>query len=423
LDILKNSNNVFAFREWTLFLYAVNYLFSPALTYRLDQSTLMYPMKIPEVDYFEIAIPGFLCFYAGIYFFNTKIFTTSFLKIKRDAIRNESLLIKFVIYGVILMQMKSILPGELAFFGYLLSSLRFVGVFSLYTINPKKYLKWLVLVLGLELYHGALIGMYHDAIMWILFFSFYLSYTQKPSLYFKIIGLTVLIVFILLVQAVKVQYREQVRENNNAGLDLIIETTSEVSDDISSEANLLGSLNRGNQAWIFASTIDRMDRVRDFQGFHVLGIYIEAALLPRFLAPGKIISGDKKIFNTFSGHTINENTSMGLGVFADGYIAFGYRGVLIFTFGLGLLFCVTFLIIQSWTKISEFYVLMVLPILNYAVRPDCELQTTINHTIKGLLVFGILVTLTKFNFVINAASSKSSPLNRAALPDLNQIHK
>lgn len=414
LQILINSSAIFAFREWALFLYAVNYLFSPALTYRLDQTTLLYPMKIPQANYFEIAIPGFLFFYFGVYFFKTQIFTPSVAKIKRDAKKSEPLLIKFVIFGLVFNILKANLPGELAFLGYLISLLRYVGAFALLTVNPKKYWLLIVILLGLELYQGAFIGMYHDAVMWILFCALFLSYTLKPNLYFKLIGFACMVVFVLLIQAVKVQYREQVRENKSAGLDLILETTSDVSGDINSESNLLGSLNRGNQAWIFASTIDRMDRVGDFQGIQILGIYLEAALLPRFLAPNKITSGDKKIFNTFSGHTINENTSMGLGVFADGYIAFGYWGVMLFTFGLGLLFCFTFLIIESWAKISEFYILMVLPILNYAVRPDCELQTTINHMIKGLIVFGILVTLTKFNFVFGGRSG--GKVNRNTMP-------
>jgi len=209
-------------------------------------------------------------------------------------------------------------------------------------------------------------------------------------------------------------YRTKVSEARTSDLGLVLETSSQVSDDIGSEDNLLGSLNRGNQAWIFASTKERMDRIGDFQGLHILGIYAEAALLPRFLAPDKLMSGDKKIFNTFSGHHINQNTSMGLGVFADGYIAYGYWGVMFFTFGLGLLFNFTFRIIESWAKLSEFYILMVLPLLNYAIRPDCELQTTINHLVKGLIVFGILVTLTKFNFVMSGRSS--AKVKRSVIP-------
>jgi hypothetical protein len=230
------------------------------------------------------------------------------------------------------------------------------------------------------------------------------------------------VLFILFIQGLKGAYRTRVSESGTSNLGLVLETSSLVSDDIGSEDNLLGSLNRGNQAWIFASAKDRMDRIGDFQGFHILGLYLESALLPRILAPDKLMSGDKKIFNSFSGHQLIGSTSMGLGVFADGYIAFGYWGVMFFTFGLGLLFSLTFRIVESWAKLSEFYVLMVLPLLNYAIRPDCELQTTINHLFKGLILFGVLVTLTKFNFVNNAGTSKSSQLKRATLPDLSQIH-
>ena len=111
---------------------------------------------------------------------------------------------------------------------------------------------------------------------------------------------------------------------------------------------------------------------------------------------------------------------MGLGVFADGYIAFGFWGVMLFNFGLGLLFNFTFLIIEYWSKFSEFYVLLVLPILNYSVRPDCELQTTINHTVKGLILFGIIVNLTKFNFIVNSGGIKSVRIQRA-IPNLKSI--
>lgn len=421
IQLIVESTRVFAFREWALFLYALNYLFSPAITYQFDQTLLTYPMKIAAVDYFALAIPGFLCFYAGMYLFKTRIFTPSMGKVKLDAKNNENILINFVVFGVILRLFGSVLASELAFFIYLISTVRFVGAFALFSHNPIKYWKWVAALLLLELYFGAIAAMYHDAVMWILFFALYFVYTTKPSLTIRLIGLTGCIMFILFIQGLKGAYRSKISESGTSDLGMILETSSEVRDDIGSEDNILGSLNRGNQAWIFASTKERMDRIGDFQGLHILGIYAEAALLPRIFAPDKLISGDKKIFNAYSGHHINQNTSMGLGVFADGYIAYGFWGVMFFTLGLGLLFNITFRIVESWAKLSEFYVLIVLPLLNYAIRPDCELQTTINHLVKGLIVFGVLVTLTKFNFVINAGTSKSSQLKRAALPNINRL--
>ncbi len=396
--LISESSRIFAFKEWALFLYALNYLFSPVVTYQLNQDLLVYPMKISAPNYFSIAIPGFLCFYFGMHVFKTRIFTPRLDKVKRDVKRNESLLINFVVIGLFFRLVGSAFPSELAFLIYLFSSIRFVGAFALFTYDFEKYWKWVTALLLLELYFGMIAAMYHDAVMWILFFALYFVYTTKPSILLRLIGLGLIIMFILFIQGLKVTYRSKIAETRTSNLGLIFQTTSEVQDDIGSEDNLLGSLNRGNQAWIFASTIERMDRIGDFQGLNILGMYAEAALLPRILAPNKLKSGEKKIFNHFSGHNINSNTSMGLGVFADGYIAYGYWGVMFFTFGLGLLFNFTFRVVESWAKLSEFYLLMLLPLLNYAIRPDCELQTTINHLVKGLLVFGIFVTVTKFNF-------------------------
>jgi hypothetical protein len=421
IQIIFESTRVFVFREWALFLYAVNYLFSPAITYQFDQTFLTYPMKIPAADYFAIAIPGFLCLYAGMYFFKTRIFNPRLDKIKRDASNNKSLLINFLVVGILFRLFGSIFPGEIAFFVYMISAIRFVAAFSLFSVNPQRNWIWVAGVLLLELYIGAIAAMYHDAVMWILFFALYYVYSTKPSLSFRLIGLIACVIFILFIQGLKGEYRSRIAETGTSDLGLVVETSSDVTGKITSDDNLLGSLNRSNQAWIFASTIDRMDRVGDFQAFYILGIYIETALLPRFLAPNKLKSGEKKIFNKFSGHTINSNTSMGLGIFADGYIAFGYLGVLFFAFGLGLLFSVTFKIIESWTKLSQFYVLMVLPLLNYAVRPDCETQATINHVVKGLFVMAIIVSVTKFNFVLNSGGMKSARLKRTALPNLKSI--
>jgi hypothetical protein len=44
--------------------------------------------------------------------------------------------------------------------------------------------------------------------------------------------------------------------------------------------------------------------------------------------------------------------------------------------------------------------------LNYAVRPDCELQTTINHLAKSIVVFGALVYFTKNRFTLDSADAQ-----------------
>jgi hypothetical protein len=414
LQIFVKSNESFIFREWTLFLYASNYLLSPAITYQLNPALIKYGMKIPSDLYFSLAFPGYLLFALGMFTIPNRIFKPEFKRVSQAALINERFLVQMTIFGILLRFLSDIFPGELGFFVYLLSMIRFVGAFSLFATKTSKY-SWLaVIVLLVELIYGFRAGMYHDAIMWVIFFALFYVYTIKPTMRVKLIGFSSLVTLILFIQAIKASYREQVWFG---GKEASIETITSVgatkasADEMISEGNLLATLNRGNQAWIFASTVERMDRFKDFQKLTIAGKYFESALLPRFLAPNKIQSGDKEIFNQFSGHIINEGTSMGLGIFADGYIAYGAWGVYIFGFALGLIFSLTFKLVERWTKISPFYVLLLLPMLNYAVRPDCELQTTINHLAKSIVVFGAIVYFTKNRFSLESAENQRKLLH------------
>jgi hypothetical protein len=414
VQLILKSNDSFMFREWALFLYGANYLLSPAITYQLNPDLVNYGMKINSDTYFSLAFPGFLLFALGMFIIPNRIFKPEFKKINQAAVLNESFLLNTTLVGIFMRIFSGVFPGELGFFVYLLSMVRFVGAFSLFATNSKKYIWLALLVLLIELFYGFLAGMYHDAIMWVLFFALFFVYTFKPSLRIKLIGASSLIVLVLFIQAIKSAYREQVW---TGGKEASLETISSVgsskanSESLIGEENLLASLNRGNQAWIFASTVDRMNGYKDFQGMTNVNKYVEAALLPRFLAPNKLESGNKDIFNQFSGHIINQGTSMGLGIFADGYIAYGAWGVYTFGFVLGLIFSLTFKLVERWTKISPFYVLLLLPMLNYAVRPDCELQTTINHLAKSIVVFGVLVYVTKNRFTLESKENQRKLLH------------
>jgi hypothetical protein len=405
---LFESNRLFVFREWALFLYCLNYLLAPAITYFQPQELIEYGMKIPSDYYYSLALPGFILFSLGMYSIPTKIFKIKTKEIDQGALLNKTFLVRLSIITILFRLLYGFVPGELSFILYLISLLRFVSTFALLSID-KKLWYWSALVLVLELLSSFLKGMYHDALMWLIFFGLYFIYALKPTFRIKLIGVFGVITLILFVQSIKSIYRSRVWSGERAAT---IETAIEIGANqvdkgsILGQENLLGTLNRGNQAWIFASTVDNMDMGNNFQGLTNAKKYLEAALLPRFLAPNKIKSGDKEIFNEFSGHTINESTSMGLGIFADGYIAYGAWGVYIFGFALGLIFSLTFKLVERWSKISPFYVLLLLPLLNYAVRPDCELQTTINHLVKGIVLYGFLVYLTRKRFTLDSQENK-----------------
>ncbi len=408
LEILINSNQKFVFREWALLLYSINYLVAPAITYNLPEGQVQYSMKVVSDHYYTLALPGFVFLALGMYIIPTSVFKINTKKVDHSATVNKSFLFKVAILGIILRIVQPFVAGELGFIVYLLAMIRFVAAFALFSIDKKTWY-FTAIVLSIELTSAFIAGMYHDATMWMIFFGLYYIYISKPSLRMKLIGAGGLIVFVLFIQSIKAVYRSEVWSGDKeATLSNVYEigSANATSENLYGEDNLLSTLNRGNQAWIFASTVDNMDMSKNFQGLTNVNKYLEAALLPRFLAPNKLKSGDKEIFNEFSGHIINEGTSMGLGIFADGYIAYGTWGVYIFGFILGLLFSMTFKLVERWAKVSPFYVLLLLPLLNYAVRPDCELQTTINHLFKGMLIYGILVYLTRKRFTLDSQENQ-----------------
>jgi hypothetical protein len=406
--IFSESNRQFVFREWALLLYSLNYLIAPAITYIQPEELITYGMKIPRDQYFNLALPGFIFFAIGMLIIPTNIFRIDYTKVDQSALVNRDFLVKVTYVGLLLRVTGSFFPGEIGFIIYLIAMARFVSAFALFSIS-RRYWIYPVTVLLLELAYAFVAGMYHDAIMWVIFFALFFIYARKPKIQVKLVGAGSLILFVLLIQAVKVSYREvawQDASKQNLTTATTIATDKASTEILLGENNLLSTLNRGNQAWIFASTVDNMDRNKNFQGMTNVNKYFEAALLPRFLAPNKLTSGNKEIFNEFSGHIINESTSMGLGIFADGYIAYGAWGVYIFGFALGLIFSLTFKLVERWSKISPFYVLLLLPLLNYAVRPDCELQTTINHLAKGIVLYGFLVYLTRKRFTLDSQENK-----------------
>jgi len=390
---IKSSYQI-AFKEWTLVLYALNYLLAPAIILHIDQEKVNYKIKLDAESYYLLIFPGILMFHLGMNFFKSRLFYTDFNLVKIYALLNEKILKQLLFVGVLLKLSLFYISGDLLFFVYALSLVRFVGAFALFAIGSKKHFHWVVFVLLIEIIQSFIVGMYHDMTMWIVFFALFYSYLKKPSFKIKLTTSIIAIVVLLFIQSIKQVYRAATwsgdREASlSTALDVAENNTNLES--LTGDDNLIGTLTRSNQAWIFASTVDHMNRYQDFQGLNNVQRYVESALLPRFLAPDKIKSGDREIFNKFSGHEISETTSMGLGIFADGYIAYGAWGVALFGFALGLLFSITFKVVENWTKISPFFMLFLFPILNYAVRPDCETQTTINHLVKSMFIYWLLV--------------------------------
>lgn len=399
INFVSNINDSIAFRPYIIMMYGLNYLFSPAITYEVTQQLALFKMKLTPEAYFSVAIPGMLCLHLGLYSIKTKIFKPNFSFTREQLLASETTLRHWLIGGIIIYFIRPFFPGDIAFLLYLLSGVRYLAAFGLFIVDKKKYKWYLLGILFVEVSRSLAEGMFHDMTVWLLFFAILWAYINKPNAAQKAIGGLVALLFFFVLQSTKDTYRQNLRAGEGGGFSAFSKAVSEKDkiDDRSGSGglfniqNFANSVNRANQGSIFASTANRMEYVKDFQGLTLVKRYAEAALLPRALAPDKMQAGDISVFNQFSGFRILKGTSMALGLFADGYIAYGAVGVWLFCFCFGLICAWVFKILEGWSAISPVYVLFMFPVLNYAVRPDCETQTWMGHIVKGVLVFALLV--------------------------------
>lgn len=422
VHFLSQLNDRIAFREYILMMYGLNYLFSPALTYEVTQNIAVYKMRLDPEAYFSIAIPAMFCLHVGLYMLKTKIFTYNFYTDKLQVLLNEDLMKKWLIAGFCISLMRGFLPGDLGFVAYLLGGIKYVAAFALFIIDRQKYKWYLIALIFLEVIGALAVGMFHDMVIWILFFSMVWTYIKKPSASAKFILGSIAIVALFLLQSVKGAYREQLRSGKEGGLSsltTVVDKNSDGEGGLFNMRNVALSLTRANQGWIFSSAMQTTDRKQNFQKLELVKKYAEAAFLPRALAPNKLEAGDTKIFNEFSGVIVLKGTSMALGLFADGYISYGYFGTLIFAFIFGVLCAWSFKLIEKWTSISPFFALLAFPLLNYAVRADCETQTWMGHLVKGVVVFSILMYFTRRYMQSKVAElSEQQAVQEAAIPQL-----
>ncbi|RYE48140.1 MAG: hypothetical protein EOP48_21285 [Sphingobacteriales bacterium] len=125
---------------------------------------------------------------------------------------------------------------------------------------------------------------------------------------------------------------------------------------------------------------------------------VEAAILPRILAPNKLNAGDRMIFMKYSGMRLAPGTSMGLSSLGDAYINFGVAGGIIMMFCLGLLFSI---VLNGFYKNSKTYPVLLLfttMVFYYPIRPDCELQTSLGHLVKSVFLLFVIFQIWKHNF-------------------------
>ncbi len=375
-------------------------LLGPTFAYSgLDeyQTNPIYQMKVPEDVYFGYIIPAVALFILGLHITAGKLKgeVLNLNQITEFVDQSGKLPYTFIIVGFLSSYVQAFFSSELGFVFYLLSGFKFIGAFML-ILGTKKLKLWvLIVVFGSIIISTLRQAMFHDLLTWSLMLGAVICLKYKPGLAIKTAASFGFIMFVVVIQLVKGDYRKAAWQGDESGtgaasFQAIVEKRSE-DNSLFSTKQLAENNLRINQGFIITHILSWVPKSEPFADGQELFQILEAAFLPRIVAPDKLRAGDKTIFTKYSGMHLQQNTSMGLSSPGDAYINFGVAGGCIFMFVLGLIFSEVLNGFYRFSKVYPFLLMFTPLVYYYPIRPDCELQTTLGHLVKSCMLIYFMI--------------------------------
>ena len=380
---------------------SLQWIIGPFLSYHIFPNSPNYYMIIDESRYMSYVVFGEIAFVAGLYLFSKDVIGALYTKIKK--FENNSTIFKrglfLLVLGSIMSVILPLVPGSLRFFFFLISYSKYIGAF--YILSSKAPFRWwyLAFALSFEFINSFSNAMFHDLILWMVYIYMMYAYLTKISTVNKVISLMAMALFIIIVQTIKADYREVVWQNkiqdNSQKIALATQLATQELDENSpnweTQSKEQNIIDRINQGWIIARIMYMVPHYEPFANGESIKRGLEAAVLPRFLAPNKMKTGGKEYFPRFTGIILSEKTSMNLSIIGEAYANFGSIGGIIFMFLLGLFYNLTVkFVIRKASKFPEL-ILWIPLIYFYTIRAESDFTTSINHIVKASITTYLLL--------------------------------
>ncbi|MFM7867016.1 MAG: hypothetical protein ACKPHU_22615, partial [Planctomycetaceae bacterium] len=172
--------------------------------------------------------------------------------------------------------------GNLQFFFHLLSQLRYVG--AIYFLFSRHQLRLILAAASLSpLLLGSLSnGMFHDLLLWVAIIFCYWFAQRKWEFKTKLLVLSLAGFALFSIQAVKLEYRQQIRRGTDPSLGaLLVEYLTPGGKAWESDSLSL-VITRLNQGWIISAVLDNVPAEEPFADGETLKDAFVASLVPRF---------------------------------------------------------------------------------------------------------------------------------------------
>lgn len=355
-----------------------------------------YVMRISEGEYFSYAIPAVLMFILGLHVTAGKLKGEIINEVEIRKFIDNSGQLPYIFIGIGFLAgfISGRFGSELAFLFVLLAGFKYIGLFML-LLGSKQLKLWvMVLVFGSIIASSLSGAMFHDLLTWLIMFGAVLAIKFKPSVTLKAIATTGFILLAVIIQQLKGEYRRTLR-SESGNFNTFENVYQDNSNSLFDFKSLASSNVRINQGFIVTNIMITVPYYVPFENGKELMKILEAAFLPRIIAPNKLNAGDRTIFTKYSRIPLMPGTSMALGAMGDGYINFGIMGGCIFMFFLGFLFSEVLNRFYKYSKYYPFLLLFTPLVFYYPIRADCELQTSLGHLVKSCFLIYIMLLLWK----------------------------
>ena len=385
-------------------LMCLQMLVGPSFAYMgLDEfQYFKYKMQVPELEYFSYAIPAVICFIMGLHI-NSRLRGETLNKagVQEYVSQHPNMLYIFIIGGFLTSVVSVFFSSSFDLVFYLLGSFKFIGAFMLIIGGVRLKPLPLIVVFGSIILSSLGTAMFHDLFTWLIFLLAVFAIKYKPSVPVKAAFAIGFVVMVAIVQQLKGAYRQATQFQGKEGsVDAFgqVYEEQEKNGGFFDKSSLAKSNVRINQGFIVSYIIKNIPEKEPYANGEELYRILEAAFLPRIIAPDKLKAGDNSLVTKYSGIRLREGTSMSLSSLGDGYINFGALGGAAFMFVLGWFFN---FVLMRFDKIGKQYPIAVIftPLVFYfPIRPDTALQTGLGHLVKACFLLYMIFIFYKHYF-------------------------
>jgi len=351
-------------------------------------------MAVSSNEYYSFVLPGIAMWAIGLKtsFFkhNPDIDTIKFNSFKPQLVRRNIIPFTLVLLSLISFFIKPLVANEFSYIFYLLSNLYIIAALYLFYSKPKYKYLYLFIAFAIMLVASIQSALFGDFIFLLFTSLLVISLAFSLSLPAKLSLIIMGLVFMFLIQSIKMDYRKQIwlKGSNPAYFIDLLANKIKNPASLFQKETLFPIAARFNEGWLIAKTMAYVPSVNHYANGETILKSFAAVIVPRFLWKNKPVSGGKANLVRFTGIK-DLNYSMNIGPIGEAWANFGKIGGILFLFLYGLLFRGLFDIILKIIHAGYPTVILWLPLLFFrAIVVETDILTTLNSLVKtGILVF------------------------------------